>query len=150
MKVLNEFDQHNHEFLRAILQLNTPVAELSNRLSRPGHQLYEVYLLPQYENSITQRFLEGASFNTPGQLLAVYQFEETEMKMHVVGVQARLVSEFGIGLSLPDARFHVSLQKTNDGLVISVVFGSRLAMNIMYQQGFRSRQSQEVSDECSD
>lgn len=149
-KVINEFEHHNKESLRAILQEDSPIVDLSNLLSRPGFQLYEVHLVPQDEDAITQRFLEGACFNSAEQLLASYQFEVTDKKMHLIGIQARLVSDFGIGLSPHDAQFHFSLQRTKSGPVISVVFGSYRAMAVVYDRQLRSRISSTPQDEYSD
>lgn len=150
MKVIERFDQHNSAWLRAILKEDTPVAIFSNQLTLPGHQLYEVWLLPEGAQFITPDFLEAACFNSVAELLKRYQFDETDFKVHAAGIEGRLVSDFGIGLKPNVTHFHYSVLETKDGPVISVVFGSYKAMEKMYDRDLRLRLRQEVSDECSD
>ena len=150
MKVIEHFDQHNSVWLRAVLKTDTAVAQLSNTLMFPHAQLYEVWLVPEDAEYITPAFLDAASFNSPKELLKRYQFEQTDFKLHAAGIEGRLVSDFGVGLHPTAACFHCSLLETQNGPVISVVFGSHRGMEAMYNRNLRTRVKEEISYDCSD
>ena len=150
MKVTERFDQHNDVWLRAVLKEDTDVADLSNRMALSGHQLYEVYLIPESVESITPEFLKAASFNSVAELLQHYQSKLGDPTVHGYAVELRLVDGFGIGINSNTAHFHCSVIEAKVGPVISVVFGSYRAMEKMYEAGLRSRLGNVVADECSE
>jgi hypothetical protein len=139
MKIIPRFDQINGAWLKAVQQSNTPVAELSGRLVTGQCQLYEAWLTPENEPVLSPAFLTQACCDTPEDLLEYYEVDHSPYPLHVVGREHDLATEIGINLSPRETSFHFSVLRTQQGPVISVVFGSCRAMRMVYERGLRER-----------
>jgi hypothetical protein len=149
MKTIEEFDQHRCVWLRAVPQESTDVTRLSQHLAIGQCQLYEVWLLPQREPALSSDFLKEARFDTIEGLRDFYQVESSPLPLHASSMQHELWSKFVNHLHFSDTEFHFSILRTVYGPVISVVFGSRRAMRIVYDHGLRERAIKEADEESS-
>jgi hypothetical protein len=136
--IIERFDLQNTIWIRAVLQSRTEVARLSNTMSLPRHQLYEVWLLPEAEPAFSPLSLEKACFNRIEEMVFFYDPEVSRAPSHACGKQLNLLSAFANNLAYEDSRWNYSVCGTEFGQVISVVFGSWAAMKIMYDRGLRT------------
>ncbi len=149
MKVIQQFDEHSGEWISAVQKNDTAVALLSNHLSRPGFQLYEVWILDENGQMISPALLEKMCFSSIEALSAFYCPETSQEPLRAASRELDLVHEVAIGLRPVDACFHHSVQQTANGPVCSIVFGSPAAMHLMYERGLRSPLSPVTDDESS-
>lgn len=149
MKTIQQFDEHNSVWLSAVLKDNTEVAKLSNLMSRPGFQLYEVWLVDENGELLSLELLQKICFNSIEELSNYYSPEKSADPLHAAGRELDLVHEFSINLHVSDACFHHSVVNTAHGPVASIVFGSFKAMKLMYERGLRERLSPVAEDESS-
>lgn len=149
MKVIQRFDDHYGFWLTAVQQENTEVARLSNQLSLPGCQLYEVWLMDENMQMLSPAFLQKTCFNSVEDLSRYYCPDKSPSPFHAASRELDLVREIGIGLKSPDACFHHSVVRTPHGKVASIVFGSCKAMTRMYEAGLREPMVPVAEDESS-
>ncbi len=149
MKVIQQFDDHHGSWLTAVQKENTEVARLSNRLSLPGYQLYEVWLMDENMQMLSPALLKKICFNSVEELSLFYRPDKSPEPFHAASRELDLVREIGIGLRLPDTCFHHSVVSTPHGPVASIVFGSCKAMTRMYEEGLRERMVPVAEDESS-
>lgn len=149
MKTLDHFDQHNGVWMRAVQKTDTPVALLSGQLVTGQCQLYEIWLMPEHDSTFSSAFLEKSCFNSVEHLLRLYQVEQSPLPMHAAGKRHVLVREFAVNLDPTDALFDFSILRQPAGPIISVVFGSRRAMRVMYEKGLRAPMTEPVDAEPS-
>ncbi len=149
MKVIQQFDEHHGVWLSAVLKDNTEVARLSNRNSRLGFQLYEVWLLDENEKILSPELLHKMCFNSVKDLSRHYCPETSSEPLHAASRELDLIRELAINLHVSDARFHHSVVSTPDGPVCSIVFGSYQAMKLVYEEGLRTSREPVAEDESS-
>lgn len=151
MREISQFDKIGRLQLRAIGQNDTEVACLSNQLSLPHMQLYEVHVLPAQDRYFTPDHVEQMHFRELGKVVDFYDPELSAAPLHAMARQIDLVETFAINLAPEDARFDYSLLYFANRPVLSIVFGSKKAMALMYDKGLRQQKFVPAqTDDCSD
>lgn len=136
-KVISHFDQLGLVWVEAVLQDKTEIARLSNSLSLPHHQLYEVWLMSEGEGCFSRRAIQKACFNSIEELLIHFDPERSTVPSYAQGKRMSLLANFASNLHFQDADFDYSILGLTPGQVISVVFGSKPAMRMVYERGLR-------------
>jgi hypothetical protein len=151
MKEISLFDKIGQLQLQAIEQDDTPVARFSRKLSLPHRQLHEVWVLPAQGRYFTTDDVEKMHFREIDKVIDLYDPELSGAPIHAMAKQIDLVQTFAINLAIDDARFDYSILRFANRPILSIVFGSRQAMSLVYAKGLREKKfAGAETDECSD
>lgn len=135
MKVLNHVAVHGQKsWMKAVEREDGPIVELSNRMTLNNHQLKEILLMPQDAPAITEQFLAKIHLHTVDDLLAIYQGQKAMYRDHVYLVKYKILGHFFTNLPWQDALWYFSILDTDNGPVISVTVGNRIAMDKMFEK----------------
>lgn len=129
--------QLNSVYLRAVEILDPHLSQVASLGTVKEIRIAEVWLMPSDGTFISESFLSKASFNSIKELL---DFCKGDMGKELVGFAATLrfslLANYFELLSPLDTKWYMWVRDTENGQVISVIFGHQILMNRAQTEGF--------------
>jgi hypothetical protein len=134
-RVLSGIGPFNTVTLRAIEITDPVVSPVISVGTIKEVRIAEVWLVPDNEPAISKQFLEKATLNTVKELLEFCRGKSDDRGFPLT-LRYKLLAKYFQNLQFEDTNWHMAVRTTDDGDVISVIFGHHTLMAKARELGF--------------